>query len=152
MVKLVKKVQEENKINFNEIGLTEVLILAHPFYDWVDNNIENIKYKLLKAVITNIVPLGDSGRKFFGEVIKKRKGFSQEFLNIYNHIEQKYKEGKMSPSSYLQLISKGYSGEVFDGKCPVDDIVKYQKIKISIKRKKDKDGNILAKIDEFIHE
>lgn len=27
-----------------------------------------------------------------------------------------------------------------------------QKIKISIKRKKDKDGNILAKIDEFIYE
>lgn len=127
MIKLVNKVQEENKINFSEISLTEALILAHPFYDWVDNNIENINYKLLKAAITNIIPLGDSGRKFFCEIIKKRKGFSQEFLNIYNHIEQNYKEGKTSPSSYLQLISKGYSGEIFNEKCPVDDIIKYQK-------------------------
>lgn len=50
----------------------EVLISVNPFYDWLEENIDIVSYKLLKGFITNIVPLGDAGKKYFKKIAQKK--------------------------------------------------------------------------------
>lgn len=100
-----------------------VLIYSHPFYEWIEDNIERISYKLIKASITNIVPLGENGRRFFELVVTKRKGFYNEFLHIYNKSEKMYHEKSLKAKSYLELKYLGYTGEFLSEKCPSEDVI-----------------------------
>lgn len=99
-----------------------ILMCAHPFYDWFEVNIENINYKLIKAIITNIVPLGLEGRRYF-EAIVSNSGFQNELLIIYNRLDKMFQENKLSIKTYFELICLGYTGEVFSNKSPVNDIL-----------------------------
>lgn len=99
-------------------------IAAHPFYEWVEDNINQIDYRLLKAIITNIVPLGADGRKFYELIIHKRNSFQNEFLNLYDRLHNLYVNEELKISSYLQLKHLGYTGQRFSEKCPADDVTK----------------------------
>ncbi|MBN7575379.1 hypothetical protein C1H57_08155 [Clostridium sp. 2-1] len=98
-------------------------IAAHPFYEWVENNIDKINYTLLKAIITNIVPLGADGRKFYELIIYKRNSFQNEFLNLYDRLSNLYINGELKISSYLELRYLGYTGQRLKKKCPADDVL-----------------------------
>ena len=108
---------------------SEVLISSNPFYDWIEKNIRDIDYKLLKGIITNIVPLGGAGRKYFKKVAYKKTGFTLELWKLYTRLEKMYLEGNLKINSYLELEYLGYTGESMSEKYPVDDILKYIKNK-----------------------
>jgi hypothetical protein len=99
-------------------------IAAHPFYEWVEDNINKINYRLLKAIITNIVPLGADGRKFYELVIYKRYSFQNEFLNLYDRLSNLHTNGELKISSYLELRYLGYTGQRLSEKCPADDVLR----------------------------
>jgi hypothetical protein len=104
--------------------IAEVLIPVNPVYDWLSNNINNISYKLLKGFITNFVPLGYTGKKYFAEVAHKKVGFAAELLKLYDHLEKMNCEGVLRRVSYLELYELGYTGELIGEKYPFDDILK----------------------------
>lgn len=110
-----------NKLN----SYTGVLISVNPFYDWLEENINNISYKLLKGFITNIVPLGDAGKKYFKEIAHKKTGFTIELWKLYIQLVKMHQEGTLKKISYLELYNLGYTGVFLFEKYPVDDIVKY---------------------------
>ncbi|MCB2354718.1 hypothetical protein [Clostridium estertheticum] len=112
-------------IELNE--LYEVLIPVNPVYDWLVDNAANINYELLKGFITNIIPLGDAGKNYFKIVANKKTGFTKELWNLYIKLEKMYYEGNLKISSYLELTYLGYTGGLLGGKCPVDDVIKYDK-------------------------
>lgn len=105
-----------------------ISIYAHPFYEWVEENISYINYRLIKAIISNIVPLGDDGRKYFEFVINKRQGFIREFMTLYSAIERKYKGNNLKSASYFRLYQLGYSGECFSGNSPADEVLSQNQI------------------------
>lgn len=107
----------------NEIA--EVLISVNPVYDWLEENVNNISYKLLKGFITNIVPLGYASKKYFKTIANKKTGFTKELWKLYNQLEKMHCEGNLKINSYLELSYLGYTGGWLGGKCPVDDIIKY---------------------------
>lgn len=111
-----------NPIDSNK--LIEVLISVNPVYDWLDENINNISYKLFKGFITNIVPLGDAGKKYFKAIAHKKPGFTIELWKLYNQLKKIHDEGNLKISSYLELMYLGYTGISMDERCPVDDILK----------------------------
>lgn len=119
---LVVKMTEDDLNEF-----VEVLISVNPVYEWLEENINIVGYKLLKGFITNIVPLGNAGRKYFESIVKKKAGFTDELMDLYNRLEITHLEGSLKIISYLKLIHMGYTGIVLGGKCPVDDITKYLK-------------------------
>lgn len=102
-------------------------ILINPVYEWFEENVSNISYKLLKAFITNIVPIGDVGRKFFEGIVEKKPGFTNELMALYNSSEEMYIKGTLKIKSYLELQHLGYTGTFLDEKCPVDDVWEYVK-------------------------
>ena len=104
----------------------ETLISVNPVYDWFIENIESINYKLIKAFVTNIVPLGCNGKKYFKKLAHERKGFTIELWKLYNSLEMLYMKGKLRKVSYLELYNLGYEGEFLGGKCPVDDVTNYK--------------------------
>lgn len=114
---------ETRSIDFN--NFTEVLIAANPVYDWLQENITTISFKLLQGFITNIVPLEDEGRKYFKKIAIEKTGFTKELWKLYNREEKKYHEGKLKIMSYLELEHLGYTGIFLDERCPTDDVTKY---------------------------
>jgi hypothetical protein len=119
------KIDEMPLTNLNEVA--EFFIPINPCYIWLEESINNISYKLLKAFITNIVPFGAAGRKYFERIIKQRVGFTNEFIEIYNKAEKMYIEGTLKVVSYVQLQHLGYTGVFLAGKCPVDIIINHFK-------------------------
>ncbi|APC38890.1 hypothetical protein [Clostridium estertheticum] len=97
-------------------------IYINPVYEWIEENINNISYKLLKGCISNIVPIGDAGRKFFKDMVEMKSGFAFELMNLYNYSEKKYIEGTLKIKSYIELQHLGYTGTVLFENCPVDDV------------------------------
>ncbi len=126
-----------NKDIYNEVNIRrtqadldefkEVLISVNPFYDWLEENINKVSYKLLKGFITNIVPLGDAGKKYFKIIAHKKTGFTIELWKIYNQIEKMYQEGNLKIKSYMELEHLGYTGIFLYERYPVDDVIKYLK-------------------------
>ena len=124
-----------NKDIYNEVNIIktqadldefkEVLISVNPFYDWLEENINKVSYKLLKGFITNIVPLGDAGKKYFKIIAHKKTGFTIELWKIYNQIEKMYQEGNLKIKSYIELEHLGYTGMFLDERYPIDDVLKY---------------------------
>lgn len=105
----------------------KTLISVNPFYDWLDENINNISYKLLKGFITNIVPLGDAGKKYFKKIAHKRVGFTAELWKLYNQLEKMNHQGTLKRVSYFELYNLGYNGAFLGERYPVDDVIKYLK-------------------------
>ncbi|AVK48999.1 hypothetical protein AXY43_13750 [Clostridium sp. MF28] len=103
----------------------EVLIAVNPVYNWLEDNIDRISYKLLKGFITNIVPLGKAGKKYFKVIAHNRNGFIKELWKTYNKIEKLYQEGDLKKKSYMELENLGYTGIFLDEKYPVNDVLKY---------------------------
>ena len=114
---------ELGTLNRNE--LIKVLIAVNPVYNWLEDNIERISYKLLKGFITNIVPLGKAGKKYFKVIAHKRTGFIKELWKIYNQIERLYQEGNLKINSYIELEHLGYTGMFLAERYPIDDVLKY---------------------------
>lgn len=130
--KLVFDRNRYNKENFrmNAVELNkfaQVLISANPVYDWLEENINNISYKLIKGFITNIVPLGEAGKKYFKKIAHKRVGFTAELWKLYNQLEKIYQQGILKRVSYFELYNLGYTGTFLGERYPVDDVVKYLK-------------------------
>lgn len=125
MNKLTIKEIEETYGDFlyDDAGYGGIAITAHAFYEWVYLNIDKIDIKLLHAVMTNLVPLGDNGRLFFLRTIMKRKGSFVEFMNIYERLLNIFEEGIIKPCTYSELYSLGYKGLAYGGPCPVDDVL-----------------------------
>lgn len=105
--------------------LIELLIAVNPVYKWLEDNIECINYKLLKGFITNIVPLGKAGKKYFKVIAHSRAGFTKELWKIYNQIERLYQEGNLKINSYSELEYLGYTGIFLVEKYPIEDVLKY---------------------------
>ena len=130
-LKLVINSDINNDVNaFMSIKKSEFdyfLIWSHPAYDWLEENATTICYKLLRWFITNIVPLGDVGKKYFKIIANKRTGFTKELWKLYNQLEKMNKEWTLKISSYLELVHLGYTGVIFDEKCPVDIVIKSMK-------------------------
>lgn len=103
----------------------EVLISVNPVYNWLEENIDIISYKLLKGFITNIIPLGSAGKEYFKVITNKKIGFKGELWRLYNRLDKEDRDGNLKIKSYLELMSLGYDGELLGGRCPVDDIIKY---------------------------
>lgn len=118
-----EKNMELGTLNRNEF--IKVLIAASPVYNWLEDNIEHINYKLLKGFITNIVPLGKVGKKYFKVIAHSKAGFTKELWKIYNQIEKLYQEGKLKINSYIELEYLGYTGIFLDERYPIDDVLKY---------------------------
>lgn len=118
-----EKNMELGTLNRNEH--IKVLIAVNPVYNWLQENIEHISYKLLKGFITNIVPLGKEGKKYFKVIVQSRAGFTKELWNAYNQTEKLYKEGKLKINSYIELEHLGYTGVFLDERYPVNNILKY---------------------------
>lgn len=114
---------ELGTLNRNE--LIKVLIAVNPVYNWLEDNIDRISYKLLKGFITNIVPLGKAGKKYFKVIAHKRTGFIKELWKIYNQIERLYQEGNLKINSYIELEHLGYTGMFLAERYPIDDVLKY---------------------------
>lgn len=104
-------------------GFGGIAITAHAFYEWVYLNIDKIDIKLLLAIMTNLVPLGNNGRLFFLRSVMRRKGSFVEFMNIYESLLKMFNEGAIKPSTYSELYSLGYKGLAYGGPCPVDDVL-----------------------------
>lgn len=110
-------------LNRNE--LIKVLIEVNPVYNWLEDNIERINYKLLKGFVTNIVPLGKAGKKYFKVIAHSRAGFTKELWKIYNQTERLYQEGNLKINSYIELEQLGYTGMFLAERYPIDDVLKY---------------------------
>jgi hypothetical protein len=104
-------------------GYGGIAITGHAFFEWVYLNIDKIDMKLLHAIMTNIVPLGDNGRLFFLRTVMKRKASFAEFMNIYESLLKMFEEGIIKPCTYSELYSLGYKGLSYGGPCPVDDVL-----------------------------
>jgi hypothetical protein len=104
----------------------KTMISVNPVYDWFEENVGFINYKLLKAFMTNIVPLGDNGKAYFKKLAHRKNGFTIELWKLYNNLEMLYKQGKLKKVSYLELYNLGYEGIWLGGICPVDDITDYK--------------------------
>jgi hypothetical protein len=100
-------------------------LYAHPFYDWVDANVNKIENKLLYAIMSNIVPLGDNGRRYFMHIVMKRKGSFMELMNLYASMEKMFNDGFISTSTYSELYSLGYRGDALNGDCPAYAALKF---------------------------
>lgn len=117
------------KIEYNEDLMEELesnfglLMYAHPFYEWLEDNIENINFKLMKAIITNIVPLGLEGSSYFEAIVNNGVGLENELLVTYNKLEKMFQENKLDIKTYLELSYLGYTGDIIGSKSPVDDIL-----------------------------
>ena len=125
-----KDIDYENDIidiSIDRNKIIEVLISVNPVYDWLEENINIVSYKLLKAFITNIVPLGKGGERYFKKIANKKTGFTIELWKLYNQLEKINNNGDFKIASYLELLHLGYKGSFFGGKCPVDDVIKYVK-------------------------
>jgi hypothetical protein len=124
-------VYDENKGNFDVEKYVESMggtaIAAHPFYEWVEENINKINYKLMKAIITNVVPLGEMGKKFFQLIASKKYGFENEYMKIYDNMEKKYREGFIKEKSYIELEHLGYTGISLGEKSPSFEVMNLQK-------------------------
>lgn len=118
-----EKNMELEAIDKNEF--IELLLEVNPVYNWLEDNIECINYKLLKGFITNIVPLGKAGEKYFKVIAHSRTGFTKELWKIYNQTKKLYQEGKLKINSYIELEHFGYTGVFLDEIYPVNDILKY---------------------------
>lgn len=127
-LRLAEYISNEKNVELQAIHKNEVielLIEVNPVYNWLADNIECVNYKLLKGFITNIVPLGKAGKKYFKVIAHSRAGFIKELWKIYNQIEKSYQEGNLQIKSYIELEHLGYAGIFLDEKYPVDDILKY---------------------------
>lgn len=118
-----EKNMELEPINENEV--IEFLIAVNPVYNWLEDNIERVNYKLLKGFITNIVPLGKAGKKYFKVIAHNKVGFTKELMKIYNQIEKLYQQGNLKIKSYIELEHLGYTGMFLDERYPIDDVLKY---------------------------
>ena len=118
-----EKNMELEPINENEV--IEFLIAVNPVYNWLEDNIERVNYKLLKGFITNIVPLGKVGKKYFKVIAHNKAGFTKELWKIYNQIEKLYRQGNLKIKSYIELEYLGYTGMFLDERYPIDDVLKY---------------------------
>lgn len=128
---------ELNLVNSNEVDVNrvqddlnngiELLLYVNPVYDWFEENINNINYKLLKGFITNIIPLGDSGKRYFKKIAHGRVGFTAELWKLYNQLEKIHRQGNLKIASYSKLYSLGYDDVWLGGECPIDDILNYLK-------------------------
>ena len=107
--------------------LAEYLIPINPFYTWVEENINSIGYKLLKGIISNIVPLGLEGRKYFERIVKQKSGFVSEYKCLYDRLEKEYIQGNIKIKSYLELQYLGFTDEFLDEKYPAFTVIKYFK-------------------------
>ena len=110
---------------FNRSEFIKLLIAVNPVYNWLEDNIERINYKLLKGFITNIVPLGKAGKRYFKVIAHSRDGFTKELWKIHNQIERLYQKGNLKINSYIELEYLGYTGMFLDERYPVDDVLKY---------------------------
>jgi uncharacterized protein YkuJ len=129
-LKLVVNKDKYNKANIkmtaDELNeFKEILISVNPFYDWLEENINIISYKLLKGFISNIIPLGDEGRKYFEVIAEEKTGFTNELMNLYDRLEKMYHKGNLKVKSYFELAYLGYTGTFLGEKYPVDDVIKY---------------------------
>ncbi|MGV8980544.1 hypothetical protein [Clostridium sp.] len=128
----VSKESPSNEANI--IALTyynkTMAILINPVYEWFEENANNISYKLMKGFITNIVPIGDVGRKFFEDIAEKKNGTTIELMTLYNSLEERYIKGTLKIQSYLELRHLGYTGTFLYEKCPIDDVWEYVKTKL----------------------
>lgn len=75
------------------IELKKVLISVNPVYEWFTDNADKASYKLIKAFITNIVPLGCLGKKYFKIIANKKQGATVELWKLYNDVEKQYWSG-----------------------------------------------------------
>lgn len=117
-----EEIQSMYPTDSNEFA--EILISVNPAYNWLEDNVNNISYKLLRGFITNIVPLGDLGKSYFKPIAHKRTGFTIELWKLYNQLEKMHHEGILKRISYFELYHLGYRGAFIGGKYPFDDIVK----------------------------
>jgi hypothetical protein len=81
----------------------------------------------LRGFITNIVPLGDAGKRYFKIIANKRTGFTKELWKLYNQLEKLNNKGNLKISSYLELNHLGYTCINYNDKCPVDIVIKSMK-------------------------
>lgn len=118
---------EKEFVRKHPIDLMEfekVLISVNPVYDWFIDNADKVSYKLIKAFITNIVPLGHPGKKYFKILANKKRGLTVELWKLYNEEERQYWLGDIETATYSQLTQLGYKGIYLGSECPVDDIFK----------------------------
>ena len=102
----------------------ELMLSENPVYNWLEENIEKISFKLLKGFITNLVPLGKAGENYFNDLVSNRSVMKEELMNQYYKYQTKYNEGMLKVNSYSELVKKGYTGVVMFGLCPVDDVIR----------------------------
>ena len=104
------------------------LISINQTYYWLEENLYTISFRLLAGFITNIVPLGDGGKKYFKKIANKTPWLTKELWNLYNQLEKMNNEGNLKVSSYFELFNLGYTGVSLGGTCPVDDVIKHMKV------------------------
>lgn len=101
----------------------ELLLSVNPVYNWLEENIEKVSFKLLKGFITNLVPLGEAGENYFKGLVSNSFVMAEELMNQYHKYQRKYIEGNLKVISYSELVYRGYTGLVMCGLCPVDDVI-----------------------------
>ncbi|NMM65219.1 hypothetical protein HBE96_21790 [Clostridium sp. P21] len=109
------------------IEFEKFLISVNPVYEWFIDNADKASYKLIKAFITNIVPLGHIGKKYFKRIANKKQGVTIELWKLYNDIEKQYWIGDFEIATYYELRRLGFKGIQLGGggDCPVDSIFKF---------------------------
>lgn len=113
------------KFTRNLVEYEQFLIFVNPVYDWFIDNANVASYRLIKAFITNIVPLGNQGKRYFSNIVNKKRGVAAELWKLYNKCEMQYQVNELEIASYSELMALGYNGVHLGGEHPVDDIFKY---------------------------
>lgn len=124
--KFMKYTKKLEKICYIDLmHFEKVLIECNPVYDWFIDNDDNVTYTLLKAFMTNIIPLGYPGKRYFKKIVNGKRGLAVELWRLYNELEIEYWLGDFEIATYSELISLGYNGIHLGGNTPADDIFKY---------------------------
>ncbi len=101
----------------------EELISKHPCFKWLKWNIKHISNDALKCYASNLVMLGEFGRKYFMDIISERAGALIEYKLFYSDLENNHKKGDLKIASYEVLSILGYNGETFGGNSPAEEIM-----------------------------
>jgi hypothetical protein len=100
-------------------------LYAHTSYQYIAKNINTIGDNLLQGVMSNIVPLGENGMKYFLHILSKYQGSFTKMLNLYLETKKAYCDGLIKASTYAELRDLGYKGPEIGVSSPAEDVLEY---------------------------
>lgn len=97
------------------------------FFKYIKDNSNNISPELLKAAASNLVCLGEEGRKCFHELVQDSPNYQQEYIEqVFNEAVDSYKK-KMPPVSYETIACYGVPLSTGEHSTPIQELLSLKK-------------------------